>query len=113
MRAPPHATLGSLNLKLATVAYLALGELEGAELRFDTGESATTGLISGHRVLFFDHRRDPQGVARTEIWVPTGAVEGDLACVCVVCDASTSVRHDGGWHELQRLVARIEVPEAT
>jgi hypothetical protein len=42
-----------------------------------------------------------------------GAVEGDLACVCVVCDASTSVRHDGGWHELQRLVARIEVPEAT
>jgi hypothetical protein len=105
--------LGSLNLKLATVAYLTLGEVEGAELRFDTGESATSHLVSGRHVLFVDHRSDPYGVARTEIWVPMGAVEGDLACVCVVCDASTSVRHDGGWHELQRLVARIEVPEAT
>jgi hypothetical protein len=113
MRAPSHAALGSLSLELVAVAYLTLGEVPGAELRFDSGESATTGLISGHRVLFFDHRRDPQGVARTEIWVPVGAAEGDLACVCVACDASTSARHDGGWDELERLVAGIEVPRAT
>ena len=71
----------------ASVGYLHLGTIEGAPFGRLAGELAVRIVVDGQTLLLIDHRRDPDQLARVEIWPATGRNEGGDFLLCVACDA--------------------------
>ena len=110
MEVRQHSAPGAApSLQLAATGYLHLGNLDGIPFGRVATEPATRLAINGRTVLFIDHRRCPDQLARAEIWKPSSPNEGRTFFVLVAYDAAPSRAidpHTGSLTELLRHASR-------
>ena len=100
----------SLNLTLVKVAYMYLDDLRDDAVGQVSGEVVSRYPMPGGQALVFDHRRNPEALARVEAWIPGVDTEGDLRAVVAICDARLGAKASSTANDLDRFLAKMPRP---